>query len=175
MSKTSTYSARLVITSPELKVNSPADMMVNFNKSAVPLAALLACFKPFIQYNVKKFFENEFIGTEQYPVINEKGELVYETPKDPLIEFSDERIKIEMEKFVHGYNNRFVPIRVPMENTDKVYHMKFKGRFKEIGSERETIYNRRLTWCDIFFMAAIEAVKDKMVLITRYPINKSVA
>ena len=171
MSKTSTYSARLVITSPELKVNSPADMMVNFNKSAVPLAALLACFKPFIQYNVKKFFENEFIGTEQYPVINEKGELVYETPKDPLIEFSDERIKIEMEKFVHGYNNRFVPIRVPMENTDKVYYMKFKGRFKEIGSERETIYNRRLTWCDIFFMTAVEAVKDKMVLITRYPMD----
>lgn len=170
MSKTSTYSCRLIITCPELKVNRPSDMMSNFRKSSVPLAACIACFKPFVQFNVKRFFENEFIGTEQYPVMTETGEVVYEIPKDPLIEFSDERIKDEMEKFIHGYNNRFTPIQVPLESGKTVY-MQFKGRFAHGETNSERIYNRRLTWCDVFYMAAVEAVRDKNVIVSRYPID----
>ena len=171
MSKTSNYSCRLIITCPELKVHKPQNMMVSFHKSAIPLAAAMACFKPFVQFNVRRFFENEFIGTEQYPVLTKSGEVVYELPKDPLIEFSDDRIKDEMEKFIHGYNNRFVPIQVPLENTNKVVYMQFKGRFAHDDTDSETIYHRRLTWCDIFYMATIEAVRDKNVLISRYPID----
>ena len=33
------------------------------------------------------------------------------------------------------------------------------------------LITRRMTWCDVLYMAAEEAVKDKHVLITRYPIN----
>ena len=172
MTKTSNFSARLVISAPELKVNRPEDMMVTFDKSAVPLAACIACYRPFVQFFVRKFFENEFIGTQQYPVIDEKGNISYETPKDPLIEFSDERIKTEMEKFIHSYNNRFVPIRVPLEDTNKVIYMQFKGRFSADNPlSEEAIFQRRLTWCDIFFMATVEAVKNKMALITRYPVD----
>lgn len=171
MTKTSNYSARLVISAPELKVNRPEDMMVNFDKSAIPIAACVACFRPFVQFYVRRFFENEFIGTEQYPVINEKGEIVYEYPKDPLIEFSDERIHSEMEKFIHSYNNRFTPIKVPLENSNKTVYMQFKGKFPEDNRIDEPIFHRRLTWCDIFYMATIEAIKDKMVIITRYPVD----
>ena len=171
MSKTSSYSCRLIITCPELKVHRSEEMMTTFKKSALPLAACIACFRPFIQFNVKRFFENEFIGTEQYPVLSSTGEIVYERPKDPLIVFSDERIKDEMEKFIHGYNNRFVPIEVPLENSDRKVYMQFKGRFDHGETNSESIYHRRLTWCDVFFMAAVEAVKDKNILISRYPID----
>lgn len=171
MTKTSNYSARLVISAPELKVNRPEDMMVTFDKSAIPLAACVACFRPFIQFHVRRFFENEFIGTEQYPVMDKNGNITYEIPKDPLIEFSDERIKSEMEKFIHSYNNRFIPIQVPLENSDKIVYMQFKGRFKADNTIDEPIFHRRLTWCDIFFMATIEAIREKMVLITRYPVD----
>ena len=34
-----------------------------------------------------------------------------------------------------------------------------------------SIMERDLTWCDVFYRAAVEATKDKIVLITRYPIN----
>lgn len=170
-SKTSTYSARLVITGPELRSNRSEDMMTNFKKSAVPLTALIAIFRPFVAFHTKRFFENEFIGTEQYPVIDRKGNVKYVVPKDPLIEFSDERIKVEMEKFIHGYNKRFSPIRVPVEGSDSIVYMRFKGRYDSNMKEQETIYQRRLTWCDIFFMAVAEAIKDKMVLITRYPVD----
>lgn len=170
MTKTSSYGARLVITAPELKANTPEDMMVDFDHSALPLFAALACFKPFIHFYTKQFFENEFTGTYQYPAIDTSGKIIYVTPKEPFVTFSDERINTEMDKFVHAYNNRFVPIEIPIEeklpNDLKVW-MQFKGRFKQ--DVDEPILHRRLTWCDIFYIAAVEAVKDKQVLITRYP------
>ena len=167
LSKTSNFTSRLVISACELKVENPEDMMVNFEKSAVPISACMADFRDFIVYHVKRFFENEFIGKTAFPVWNENGKATYVELEDPMIAFSDEVIKHEMERFLHGYNNRFVPVRVPTINTKpgKVYFMKFDGE------SPESVYNRRLTWLDVFFIATVEAVKDKQVLITRFPIN----
>lgn len=175
-SKTTNFAARVVISAPELKANSPKDMMTNFEYSAIPLAAAIACFAPFIQFNIRRFFENEFMGTEQYAVVDSDGKVHYEIPKDPLITFSDERIKKEMNHFIHGYNNRLVPIEVPLEN-GKTAYMIFKGRYQVPGTTdigvftNDTIYNRRLTWLDILFMAAERVAKDHMVLISRFPID----
>lgn len=171
MGKTTNYAARLVISAPELKANRPEDMMVNFDKSAIPLAAAIACFRPFVQFYVRSFFEREFIGTEQIPVMDKNGKITYKIPKDPLMVFSDERIKKEMESFLHSYNNRFVPIEVPLEDSDEIVYMQFQGFRKEDNIQTESIFNRRLTWCDIFYQAAVEATRDRMVLITRYPID----
>ena len=41
----------------------------------------------------------------------------------------------------------------------------------DIGINPEPIYNRKLTWCDVFYMAAVEATKNSHILITRYPVN----
>lgn len=177
-SKTSNYAARLVISAAELKTFRPEDMMVDFDHAAVPLAAAIACARFFVQFYVRRFFEQEFIGTELYPVIDKNGNVKYKKPKDPLINFSDERIKTEMEKFINGVNNRFIPIEVPLEDLEEgegPYYMSFRGTFKSDNPVNDSIYNRRLTWCDVFYMATVEATKDKMALITRYPVNKSAA
>lgn len=171
MSKTTNYSSRHVISAPELKVEHVDDMMVNMEYSAAPLAAVLADFRPFVLFNVKRFFENEFIGSETYPIIGSDGKVEYVIPKDPMIEFSDERIKREMDRYLHGHNNRLVPIQVPIEDSNKKVYMMFKGRFEKVGQNPESIYHRRLTWCDVFYMAAVESVRDKYALITRYPID----
>ena len=172
MSKTSNYAARLVISAPELKAHKKDEMMVNFDYSALPLSAAIACFAPFIQYHVRRFFENEFVGTEQYATVDSSGKVVYKIPKDPLIEFSDDRIKTEMERFIHGYNNRIIPIKVPMEDGSKAY-MVFKGTYQSAGNQeiKETITTRRLTWLDVLYQAACEVAKDHMVLITRFPVD----
>lgn len=175
MSKTANFSARVVITSPELKVERMEDMMANFDHSAVPLYVLMTNFRDFVMFHVRRFFENEFQGAETYPVINKKGEVQYLVPKDPEIEFSDERIKQELDRFLHGYNNRFIPIQVPMRDTDEKYYMAFKG----IGNDPRSVgnldnnskYKRRFTWCDVFYIATVEATRDKQVLITRFPID----
>ena len=40
---------------------------------------------------------------------------------------------------------------------------------KEIN--KTPLLNRKLTWCDLIYMAAVEVSKDKHVLITRYPLD----
>lgn len=178
MSKTADFSSRLVLSEADLKAERPEDMMVTFDKSAIPLSAAIADFRDFITFHIRNFFDNEFLSTERYPVLDSKGQMHYVVPKDPFIEFSDERIKAEMERFLHGYNNRFVPIRVPVEGTEDKFYMVFKGRNTsplQAQENQEPIYQRRLTWCDILYMAAVEATRNKNLLITRFPINIPVA
>ena len=77
---------------------------------------------------------------------------------------------------MYGYSNRFVPIMVPNDQNKKIT-MRFKGRrmSEEEFAKQEPgnfpIVDRDLTWCDVFYIAAVESVKDKTVLITRYPID----
>ena len=172
-SKTTDYSSRLVISSANLKVEFTDDMKVNLDKTSIPLAAAMANYKPFMMFHVRKFFENEFEGLMKYPVRDKNGKVEYLTPKDPQIVFSDERIETEMNRYLHGYSNRFIPIQIPVEENNKVYYMRFKGR-SNMDTDPAAIdvsFNRDLTWCDVFYMAAIESTKDKMILITRYPIE----
>ena len=159
MSKTSNFSTRLVISCAELKVDRPENLMVTFDKSAIPLYAVITQFRDFVMYYTRLFFQNEFRGAQTYPVMTKNGQFKSIVPEDPEITFSDERIKMEMDRFVHGYNNRLVPIEIPVEGTNEVYYMKMKEQ------------DRRLTWCDVFYMASVEATKDKHVLITRFPID----
>ena len=53
--------------------------------------------------------------------------------------------------------------------------MRFKG-YNTTPEEYEknpktSIMERDFTWCDLFYIAATEAVQDKCVMIVRYPIN----
>lgn len=173
MSKTADFSSRLVISPVDLKVNKPEDRMVTYEKSAVPLYSAITQFRDFVMFNVREFFENEFTGSSVYPVVDAKGNTKYIYPEDPDIVFSDERIAKEMDRFLEGYNNRFVPIQVPVEDSNEVYYMKYKGMYRDPSNpdSESKLIERRLTWCDIFFIATVEAVKDKHVIITRFPID----
>lgn len=177
LSKTSDYSSRLVITACDTKVESPNDMMVDLDYSGIPLASIIVEFKDFLIFNIKRFFENEFMGHESYPVlVPGTNELTYIDIEDPEIAFSNERIENEMERYVHGYIDRFRPIEIPTKDKKNIYYMMFKGRSSEsmddVKGNPESIYKRPLTWCDIFYMAAVESTKDKHVLITRFPMDK---
>ena len=143
---------------------------------ATALSAAISNLLPFIIFNVKRFFENEF-STSKYPYMTKDGKIEYITVKDPSLAFSDEVIKHEAERFIKGYSNRFIPIEVPNEE-GKLIYMKFKGRNvssygtkEDIESDKTGIINRRLTWCDVFYIAAIESSKGKHALLTRYPLN----
>lgn len=176
-SKTANFSTRLVISAPELKVPKVEDMMVNLDKSAIPLYAVITEFRDFVMYHTRRFFENEFMGMNTYPVIDKNGNPKSIVPAEPMITFSDERIKKEMDRFLHGYNNRFIPVEIPVEGTDEVYYMTFKGSGVDPNTinnnieSKPAIYQRPLTWCDIFYIASVEATTNKQVLITRFPID----
>lgn len=178
MSKTTDYGTRLVMTAPELKCESMEDLKTTLDYTCIPLASLCSNLFPFLIFYIRRFFENEFINSS-YPVLNSKtGEINYYKVKDPQIQFSDTRIKSEIERFMKGFSNRFIPIQVELEDYDKPIFMKFKGRqiaAEDIGDleamGESPILDRRLTWCDLIYMGCEECAAGKHAIITRYPMD----
>lgn len=175
MSKTTDYASRLVITAPELKVETLDDIEADLDYSVLPLASACVNFLPFMVYNIRRIFENEFSGDAVIPYMNDKKEIEYLHAKDYQTEFSDERIRREIDRFCTGFSNRFVPIEVPTVE-GKTIRMRFKGynmtaeEFAKSDVGKLPIMERDLTWCDILFQAAVESTKDKHITVTRYPI-----
>lgn len=176
LSKTADYGSRLVLSAPQLKVENLDDLPVDLDYCLVPLASICDNLFPFIVFWVRRFFENEF-QNRKYAIQLDNGKIDYITVKDPQIEFSDERIKKEMKRFMKGFSNRFIPIEIPNEEGIKGKYMYFKGNLATIDQvthnpePKPELYTRRLTWCDLFYMAAVEMSKDKVALITRYPMD----
>ena len=192
MYKTVDYSARLVLSAPQLKVEDIDDLMVDMDHAAEPLAAAICNFKPFIVFWLRRFFENQFAGTMEYSIELPNGEIVQVPIEDYQIMFSDVELDKEIERFIHGYSNRFRPIPVPVDKvayTNMIkqkkikpisnLHMRFKGynvpirEFKDGNTDYSSypLIDRPLTWCDLLYRAACDVTEDKMVLITRFPID----
>lgn len=175
MAKTTDNSARLVISAPKIDVNSKEDLMVDMDHSSVPLSAALVVAYPFVIYELNRFFSNEFGGKSRYPVIY-NGQLTTVELDNPLLEFSNDRFDAEINEFVHGYSNRFKPVKIPNKEGLDIT-MKFKGYAitpeEYANGVRETgnTIERDMCWVDILYMAAVEATKNKVAIITRYPMD----
>lgn len=183
LGKTTDYGSRNVITAPELKVAHIDDLMVDVYHSAIPLSTVIVNFYPYMMFHVRRFFDNEFGGDYTYQYVDLKTkELKYVKIKDPQINFSDDRLHKEMDRFIHGYSNRLIPIEIPtVEKTSRPVYMRFKGRsmsnkeyqekLKNEDLDQMPILDRRLTWCDVFYIAAMQFAEGKVTLLTRYPID----
>lgn len=176
MTKTTDYASRLVLSAPELKVERMEDLTADLDYSYLPLASACVNFLPFVIYNVRRFFENEFSGDAVIPIINNDKSIEYLHPKDYQEEFSDERIRKEINRFLTGFSNRFIPIEVPTIE-GRTVRLRFKGYqtsaedFAKNDIGKMPIMERDLTWCDILYQAAVESVKDRHIMIARYPID----
>lgn len=194
MYKTVDYSVRMVMSAPELEVEDLEDLMVDMDHAAEPLAAAICNFKPFIIFWLRRFFENQFAGTMEYTIKTANGETLQVPIEDYQIMFSDVELDKEIERFIHGYSNRFRPVPIPIDKVaytnlvkqKKLSPMKnlwmvLSGKMVDPSdihnidtssiSDNYSVVTRPLTWCDLFYMAACEVTEDKMVLITRFPID----
>lgn len=200
--KTVDYSARLVMSAPDVSGEEIDDLMIDMNHAALPLAAALCCFKPFIVFWLRRFFENRFAGKMEYPIAINKDEFIYVPLVDYQIAFSDVELEKQIERFIHGYSNRFIPIELPVDKEEFIRRVKnneiktstgkkadlkslkfgmFFGGYKLNNAKdydktkkeysADLKIERGLTWCDLFYMAACDVTEDKMVLITRFPID----
>lgn len=177
MSKTADYGTRLVLTAPQLKGETLDDLMVDMDYSALPLASACVNFYPYIIYWCKRFFENEFGAGDRHQIITKDGKVNYAEVKNPLETFSDDNIKAQIKRFIWGYSGRFSPVEVPLSN-GKMSYMIFKGHnvsgidvANREAVDASPLITRKMTWCDVLYMAANEAVRDKHILISRYPID----
>lgn len=181
MSKTTDYATRLVISSPDLSGEKLEDVLVDTDHCALPLASALVNFYPFVMYYLTTFFNSEFSGKFTYSVTDPDGNTFDAELGDWQNTFSAMEIKKQLDRFIHGFSNRFIKIAVPIKNHPKykVAYMVFKGynisreeytRTKGVGTPG-TLIQRNMTWCDLFYMAAVEVTQNRCVLITRYPID----
>lgn len=175
MGYTSDYSSRLVLSAPNLNTNSVNDLMVNLDKSAIPLAAVAADFYPFMMFHLRKFFENEFQNVTSYEGVNSKGEIIHlELAEDPMAYFNDDMLKDHLKKFVYAHNNRFIPVELPLKDPNiGEYYMQFKGaRWNSVTNAMmspEPALQRPLTWVDVIYISAERATEGKQISFTRYP------
>ena len=172
LSKTTDYATRLVLSAPKLDVENMEDIRADFDYSVLPMTSAAANFFPFVIFHMRRFFENEFIGDTKYPILDKDGTIIYGEIEDYQIQFSDEVLKKELDRFIHGYSDRFRPVKVlcRVKGKQEYLDLKWKGFYKE--PDVKALKNERpLTWCDVIYMACEEAVKDRMILITRYPID----
>ena len=177
MAKTTDYATRLVMSAPKLDVENMNEIRADFDYSVIPMTSLAANFFPFVIFHMRRFFENEFIGNTRHPIVNPDGSQGFAEINDYQLQFSDDRLKKELDRFIHGYSDRFRPVEVEYRDgkTTKLAALAFRGFTGKQEDDKfdinKTPLKRKLTWCDIIYQACEEAIKGKMVLITRYPID----
>lgn len=170
---TSDYSSRLVLSAPELKAETIDDLMVTLDKSAVPLAAIAADFRPFMMFHMRKFFENEFLNATSYEFADINGKPIRVELDNPMLYFNDTFLEERLKQFVYSHNTRFVPVEIPTKDKEHRYYMQFKGKrwdtIKNTQDSNEPIVHRPLTWVDVIYIAAIRSTEGKRISFTRYP------
>lgn len=189
MKKSFDWGSRLVICTQNLRQEGLEDLQVDLDSIGLPLAAICANFYPYMIFHIRQWFSNNFSDEDEilgYDPAKKKTTNVH--VKDWREVFSDERIKEELDRFMHGSSNRFIAIEAPIEETapkgtkpylmfkgfnvddEKVAQDLIQGGVPEEGL-KFPIQERPLTWCDLIYRAAMEITKDKMTLVSRFPID----
>ena len=158
------YSARLVISSPILQKSSYEEVQVKFGSVVLPLAYTITCFFPFMIHYMKRFFDSQFIEGGKFPVMDENGKLVYTIFTSS---FDENYITGLIQHYLNSPGARYETMKTPPDVNGKTYNYVYVGRF---GKENTSI-TRKATLTDILYIVACDVVKDKHVIITRYPLD----
>lgn len=173
MGKNTDYCTRSVISAPLYHAESPDHMETDFEHAGVPISQVCSLCYPFVHAYIKNWFENEFIT-------NQESKLLYNKKEDEIVRidhpesyYTDEYIKKMIHRYIRDPEFRFQPIEVPLDN-GKIGHINFTGiRYGKDKTEESSIAHRPLTVTDLLYIACCDAVKDKHVIITRYPVSDS--
>ena len=188
MKKSFDWGSRLVICTQDLRKEKLSDIDIGIDEIGVPIAALCANLFPFMLFHIRRMFENNLSDVEYIMSVDSRtGKKQQVHIDDWQMVYSDERIKTELGRFMHGMANRFIAIEAPILDKSKLKgftpYLTFKGynvpdekAAEDLINEttpRETypLNSRPLTWCDLIFQAAMECASDKMALVTRFPMD----
>ena len=167
MAMNTRYAARLVITSPILHKQSYEDVQVKFGYATVPLATILSIFYPFVVYQLKRFFDTNFIEGGKVPFLDKKtGEISYTTYTES---FDENYITKMISRYINSPSTRFDLVETPPDTEGLTHHFAITGRF----NKENTTVTRNATVTDVMYIAAMRAASDKHVYVTRFPVENS--
>lgn len=181
LSKTTDYGGRNVLSASDLRAERIEDLMVDLDHAAIPVTTVCTIFYPFVLFAIRRIFDNWFSSDNKLEIVDKSNNRITRLrAHEPQTQFSDSVIKSLLKRFIHGYSNRITPIEVRCEDDEgrlvknKMY-LRFKGQDRKNATDppvgQGSLIERRATWLDVFYMAAVEASNDKAVLATRFPID----
>ena len=174
MGKNVDYCTRAVITAPTFHADNPKELKINMKKCGIPLSHCLSLANPFIVAWIRNWFTvNVFQNSTVGITIDSKGQPVSAvTLQNPEYALSDKFIKKKMDQFVRDPESRFDKIVLKSEDNKDVY-LKLSGKvFNEDSTDEiSNLFNRHMTWVDLFYIACVDILKDKHCMVTRYPVS----
>ena len=181
MGKSVDYASRVVITATPYTSERPSEQYVDFEHTGIPLSHVCSEFTPFIIFWLNRWFKTSIENFKNnFPIANDKGDLVNVKLDNPESFFNDEYIESKLAQFVKNPYTRFdtIPLPISKEELDRVGIKKqpvyrFTGHQLIGGSttpKDENKIERPMTWTDLLYMAAVEVTSGKHVVITRYPV-----
>jgi hypothetical protein len=200
LGKSTDWAARVVISNANFSYNSIDEMQVDFYHLGTPLAYCISLFTPFFSGWIQNYMRLEFEQLEmKFPHYDPKTKkFQFYKVVDPMVQFSDDKVKDLMNKYIYSYEDRFNPIMVRLINEkgkEIEAPMVFKGNMtrpltsfinididpenmelktqnvEDIKSLEELANQRPMTLTDLMYIAAADICKDKHIYVTRYPMS----
>lgn len=174
MGKNVDYCTRTVITAPTFHADKPSDLKIKMKKCGVPLAQCLSLSYPFVVAWIRNWFNyNVFTNTPLGISVNKKGESIEGKALDnPEHMISDKFIKKKVDQFIRDPESRFERITLKdVSGGDVFLRLTGKSFNDDTRDEVSPLYNRHMTWTDLFYIACVDILKDKHCMVTRYPVS----
>lgn len=162
-SKNPKYTSRSVISAMNYNTETWKDIPVKYKETGIPIAQVCSTFFPFVAYELKQFFDNEFLRGGKYPFYTEDNNIEYRNIEES---YDYEEIQKMINRFIKSPYNRFDKVKIPGKH-DKNYYMAFTGRF--IKEDKKIL--RAATLTDVLYLACLKAVKSKIIDTTRFPLE----
>ena len=157
MGKSVDYATRAVISAPRINSQKWDEQAIPFGYTGVPLAQLLVLYYPFFIYEITTYFEEIFNTTK----------FIYDKDKDkqnalvnPMDDYTPDKIKKLMNIYIKSIPDRFMKLEVNTDNKKKNFLAVYEGD-----------KTRVLTLTDLLYVVANRVCADKLVYITRYPME----
>ena len=165
-SKSVTYTARLVITAPNLLTDSVDDTQVKFGYALVPLSYVCSTYLPFIIHELKNYFDSVFIRHGKVPAYDiDTKSIKYIDIEES---YDEDDIVNMVTKFLNSPSSRFDKVPIPgTQNSGNPMYMTLVGR----SLKDATTFNRAATYTDILYIIAKKVSEDKHYYCTRYPLD----
>ena len=180
LGKSTDFGSRDVISVPVMnRYETPQQNPVDIMHTGIPVTKCLALAYPFIKKYCLDFFANNFRNAKEYPVyrwVDGKYKIVAKVNiKDQMQIYTAQMIDKKIERYMKSPGTRFETINI-ITDDDKEIPMYFSGLLRpmpgvDLKKYSPSLYQRPMTWADLFYQAAMEVAADKYVYITRYPVT----
>lgn len=177
LGKAPDYSARMVISTAKTNSNNPDEMQTDYSHTAAPLSMVLECFAPFIEYGFKQFVRGQINGSDYIYTKTANGEL----KRIPLADHWEQCLTHDyihnlIKTYTDSKEHRLDYFTVEAEDGSQIPlgYVTSKGTITSTDAaefEHKEYITRPITLCEMFYMIAMDTVKDKQIMITRFPIE----